>query len=183
MTTRTDTLQTVTLQTGEKAAVYPRSAHVRSQGSNHELQKLTTHRTDVLLALAHQHGFLNENLIVYEDIGIRSSSRIDQREGLRALVQAIEQDDIKTVFLLIEDSLFKNADVIQVNAFIELCKQHQVYIVTLTHVYDFENPQDVQLFRLAIEAENYYLFARTARAKRTKALRQIAATIEKNGKQ
>ncbi len=128
--------------------------------------------TDMLLAVARQHGFLDENLIAFEDNGINASTRIDEREGLHTLVAAIEREEIKTVFLLTEYSLWRDA------AFIELCRQNHVYVVTLTQVYDFEDSIHVHVFRFALESESFSTYARTTIARCFNALRQTSAAIE-----
>jgi hypothetical protein len=105
-------------------------------------------------------------------------TRIDQREGLHALVGTIEQDGVKTVFLLSEYSLSRGASCIDVNSFIELCRQHHVYMVTRAQGYEFADPMHVQLFRFAQEAESSARYARATLARRFKALRKATAAQE-----
>jgi len=132
----------------------------------------------ILCAIACQYGFTENNLVIFEDNDISGMTRIDEQEGVRALVNAIERDEIKAVFLLSEYSLLRNAALIDVSYFIELCRRHHVHVVTLTQVYDFGDPMHVHLFHFVLEAESYSMYTRTTIARRFKALRKAEAALE-----
>jgi DNA invertase Pin-like site-specific DNA recombinase len=168
----------IALPTDDKAAVYARTAQVLSKSGQELLDRLHSRNTDVLFAVARQYGFPPENLITFEDSGVSGMTRIDEREGLGAFVNAIERDEIKTVFLLSEHRLSRDAAIIAVNYFIELCKRHHVFVVTLTQIYDFTNPLHVQLFRFQLETAQFAIYTRTTIARRYKALRMAAAPLE-----
>jgi DNA invertase Pin-like site-specific DNA recombinase len=166
----------IALPTDDKAAVYARTAQVMSKSGQKILDRLHGRNANVLLAVARQYGFPPENLITFEDNGVSGMTALSEREGLRALVNAIERDEIKTVFHLSEVSLSREAAFFDVNYFIDLCRRHHVCVVTLTQVYDSEDLMHVHLFRFVLEAESYMVYARTTIARRFKALRKAAAS-------
>src|SRR5260370_38128835 len=69
------------------------------------------------------------------------------REGLRALVTAIEQGSIQSVVVADESHLFQDADMLQISLFLIACFEHDVIVVTSQTVYDFTNPALVTRFR------------------------------------
>ena len=130
------------LQNGE-AAIYARVA----------TPTLRTHtpQRDDLLALAKARGYMPEQITVYEDMGVSGKTSIAERQGLRALVTAIQQGSIQTVFTFAEDRLFRDADMLQISLFLKACFEHDVQLVTSQTVYDFTNPALVTLFKSRCE--------------------------------
>ncbi len=122
-------------------------------------------QTDDLIAFAQRLGWQEEQIILYlenkrEDGKIKNASgrlRIDQREGLRSLVQRIEADEIKAVIVFLEDRLFRDETQIQVNVFIEICRQHNTLVITPHMLYDFSNRWHVKQFRARCEEAADYL--------------------------
>lgn len=114
-------------------------------------------------------------IVVYEDNGVSGTTALSEREALCALVAALGRDEVRTVFLLSEYSLSRDASLIDVNYFIELCRQRGVSVVTRTQIYDFQDPVQVRLFRFVLEAGSFMVYARTTLAKRFKSTRQTAA--------
>ncbi|MEZ4706802.1 MAG: hypothetical protein R3A44_06335 [Caldilineaceae bacterium] len=57
------------------------------------------------------------------------------------LFELITDNKIRAVACQDEDRLFRDVTQIQVNIFIEACKQHQVLVITPSMVYDFAHPQ------------------------------------------
>ncbi len=116
-------------------------------------------QTDDLVAFAKRLGWREDLIILFienrrEDGTIKNASgrlRIDQREGLQALVEQIEKGVIKAVLVFLEDRLFRDETQIQVNVFIEICKKHDVIIITPHMTYDFSNPFHVKQFRWRCE--------------------------------
>ena len=89
-----------------------------------------------------------EQLTIYEDVGVVSGrTPMMSREGLRALVTAIEQGHIQSVLVADESHLFQNADMLQISLFLKACFEHDVVVVTSQTVYDFTNPALVTRFR------------------------------------
>ena len=109
-------------------------------------------QTEQLLALARQLGFAERQIIIFDqDHGRQGNSGIAQREGLSALFTAIEQDRIQAILVANENRLFRDAEAIQVNAFIRLCAERTVLVITPQTTYDFTNPSHVSLFRFHCE--------------------------------
>ena len=116
-------------------------------------------QTDELFVLATRMGVKEEDIILYienqrKDGTVKNASgrlRIDQREGLQALVQRIEAGEIKAVITFLEDRLFRDEKKIQVNTFILICQEHTVLVITPFMTYDFRNPYHVKQFRWKCE--------------------------------
>jgi hypothetical protein len=113
-------------------------------------------QTTDLIALAHRLGWADDSIILYienrrEDGSIRSASgrlRIDQREGLQALMDRVERDEIGAVIVFLEDRLFRDETGIQYNTFIDACRKHDVRVITPHYTYDFNRRRfDVRIFR------------------------------------
>jgi Resolvase, N terminal domain len=116
-----------------KAAMYTR-------GATHATR---THLplTDDVLVLAQERGYTPEHITIYEDVAVVSGKTpMMSREGLRALVTAIEQGSIQTVVVADESRLFQEADMLQISLFLKACFEHDVVVVTAQTVYDFTNP-------------------------------------------
>jgi len=116
-------------------------------------------QTDDLVALTKSLGVAEENIILYlenkrDDGTMKNASgrlRIDQREGLSALVERIESDEIKAVVVFLEDRLFRDETQIEVNKFILVCREHGTIVTTPFMTYDFRNPYHVKQFRWKCE--------------------------------
>ena len=107
--------------------------------------------TDDVLVLAQERGYTPEQITIYEDVGVSGKTPIESREGLRALVTAIQQGSIQTVFTFAEDRLFRDANMLQISLFLKACFEHDVVVVTSQTVYDFTNPALVMLFKSRCE--------------------------------
>ncbi|QBD78112.1 recombinase family protein [Ktedonosporobacter rubrisoli] len=122
-------------------------------------------QTTELTAMGKQYGWAEDQIILFvenrgKDGKIKNASgrlRIDQREGLRTLTEYIEKDIIKAVLVQLEDRLFRDESMIQVNTFIDICKNHDCIVITPHKVYDFENPYDVKQFRWRCEESADYI--------------------------
>ena len=123
-----------------KAAMYTRGATYATR----------THLplTDDGLVLAQERGYMAEHITIYEDVGgVSGKTPMMSREGLRALVTAIEQGSIQSVVVADESRLFQEADMLQISLFLKACFEHDVIVVTSQTVYDFTNPALVTRFR------------------------------------
>jgi DNA invertase Pin-like site-specific DNA recombinase len=147
---------TPTIPQDAKVGVYSRQStlnQVKHMTQSAEMQ------TDDLIVVAMRMGVREENIILYlenirEDGTMKSASgrlRIDQREGLSALVERIETDEIKAVIVFMEDRLFRDETQIEVNKFILICKEHDTLVITPHMTYDFSNPYHVKQFRWKCE--------------------------------
>ena len=132
-----------------KAAIYARVA--TSARGIYAPQK------DDVLALAKNKGYMPEQITVYEDVGVSGNTPIENRKGLRALVTAIQQGSIQTVFTFAEDRLFADADMLQISLFLKACFEHNVVVVTSQTVYDFTNPALVALFKSRCEQATLFI--------------------------
>ncbi len=104
--------------------------------------------TDNVLVLAQERGYTSEQITIYEDVGgVSGKTPILSREGLRALVTAIQQGSIQSVLVADESRLFQDADRLQISLFLIACFEHDVQLVTSQTIYDFTNPALVTLFR------------------------------------
>ncbi|HLI09122.1 MAG TPA: recombinase family protein [Ktedonobacteraceae bacterium] len=118
----------------------------------------TEMQTDDLIEFAKRLGWDEEKIILFtQDLAKSGKLRIDQREGLRTLIEYIEEGKIKTVLVFLEDRLFRDETGIQYNVFIDVCKRHGVMVVTPHMTYDFTNPFHVKQFRWRCEEAADYL--------------------------
>jgi DNA invertase Pin-like site-specific DNA recombinase len=152
----------IDLPLSENVGIYARQStimQVRTKTNSGEMQ------TDDLITFARRLGWAERQIILYienrkEDGTLKNASgtlRIDQREGLRALVERIEQDEIKAVIVFLEDRLFRDETAIQYNTFIQICKKHSCLVITPHMTYDFHNPYHVKIFRDKCEQAADYL--------------------------
>ncbi len=100
-----------------------------------------------LITFAGQLGFSDEQMIVFEDTSVPGDSSTDERDGLSRLMDAITQGTIQTVLVANERRLFRHRDAVDVNAFLRLCAEYDVAVITPQIIYDFSNPFMMQLFR------------------------------------
>ncbi|BCL79526.1 recombinase family protein [Ktedonobacteria bacterium brp13] len=118
----------------------------------------TEMQTDDLVDLAKHFGWNEDHIILFtQDLAKSGKLRIDQRSGLRSLIERIEQGEIKTVLVFLEDRLFRDETGIQYNIFIDVCKRHGVLVITPHMTYDFTNPFHVKQFRWRCEEAADYL--------------------------
>jgi len=86
-------------------------------------------------------GWAEENIILIDmDEGISGSTKIDERPGMQQLFSLIAEGQVGAVACQDEDRLFRDVTQIQVNIFIEACRQSQVLVMTPAMVYDFSDP-------------------------------------------
>ena len=134
-------------------AIYARAA--TQEKRNQESRQV---QTDDLITYARQLGYKDTHVIVFEqDNGIPGNTAIDEREGLRSLVQAIADGTIQAVLIADETRLFRDIPAIQLNNFIRLCGEHNAQVITPELAYDFTNPQQVSLFRFKCQQAYQFL--------------------------
>src|SRR5260370_10008788 len=96
--------------------------------------------TDDVLVLAQERGYTPEHITIYEDVGVVSGKTpMMSREGLRALVTAIQQGSIQSVLVADESRLFHDADMLQISLFLKPCFEHDVVLATSQTAYDSPN--------------------------------------------
>jgi DNA invertase Pin-like site-specific DNA recombinase len=145
-----------------KAAIYVRAAAGQATRLTTDIRQLTT---EILYALAHDHGFADTSLVVYNDSGLPATAPLEKREGLQALLSAIEQGEITTIFIYGEYSLWRHADEGDVAGFIALCQRQEVTLITPTGEYDFTNPVHVRFFHYRLASAADTLLARKTRGR------------------
>jgi hypothetical protein len=88
-----------------------------------------------------QLGWSKDNIIMIDmDAGVSGTTKIDERKGMRWLYELIIEGKISAVACQDEDRLFRDITQIQVNIFIDACKQSKVLVITPTMTYDFAHP-------------------------------------------
>ncbi len=132
--------------------------YVRAATQEKRTQESRQVQKDDLITYARQLGYEETNIIVFEqDMGKSGTTAIDEREGLRSLVQAISDGIIQTVLIADETRLFRDVPALQLSIFIKLCVERNVLVITPGSIYDFTNPQQVSLFRFKCQEAYQFL--------------------------
>lgn len=74
---------------------------------------------------------------------IRSASgslSIDERAGLRIICESIETGTVAAVLVFAVDRLFRDEEMVLPAAFVKLCKDFRVLVITPNYDFDFNNP-------------------------------------------
>lgn len=122
----------------------------------------TSLQTVDLPQLLKDRGWPEDKVIVIDmDAGVSGQLRIDERDGMRHLFDLITSGRIGTVACTDEDRLFRDVTQIQVNVFIEACRQSHVFVFTPTMLYNFAHPQMgdfyIRQFRFKCEMAAEYI--------------------------
>src|SRR5690349_12800388 len=102
-----------------KIAIYVRPTTQQNRASS---------QTDNLLAFARSLGWKDEQITVFEE-----------QPTLRALVKGVLHGSITTILVSHEDRLFRDQTSIPAEAFLRLCEEQQVTVITPHTVYDCSN--------------------------------------------
>ncbi len=149
--------ETPTISKSAKVGIYGRQSTINQVKHNIGAGDM---QIEQLITLAKRMGAVDDaDLILYienkrADGTIKNASgrlRIDQREGLSALVERIESDEIKAVIVFLEDRLFRDETQIEANKFILICQEHNCLVITPHMTYDFRNPYHRKQFRWKCE--------------------------------
>src|SRR6266571_1199961 len=149
--------ETPTIPKDAKVGIYGRQSTINQVKHNIGAGDM---QIEQLITLAKRMGAVDDaDLILYienkrADGTVKHASgrlRIDQREGLSALVERIETDEVKAVVVFLEDRLFRDETQIEVNKFILICQEHNCLVITPHMTYDFRNPYHVKQFRWKCE--------------------------------
>ncbi len=154
---RNDYIATLAEAKNGKAAIYIRRATVSQTRMGNDLRELTT---QILITFAHEHGFTDEQLVIFNDTGLPASAPLEKREGLQGLIRAIEHDEVKAVLIGSEYSLYRDAQLADILFFILLCQRHHVVVITPDMLYDFTNPVHAKLFQFRLEGVSFVIYAR-----------------------
>lgn len=100
-------------------------------------------------------------LMIDMDGGISGTTKIDERPGMRRLFDLITDGELGAVACQDEDRLFRDVTQIQVNTFIEACRQSNTMVLTPSMVYDFAHPEMgtfyIRQFRFKSEMSAEYI--------------------------
>lgn len=125
------------------------------------LKKLNTSnemQTSDLTTYAMNLGWSEERIILIDlDMGVSGAKRIDEREGMKYLFELIQSDKVKAVLVQMEDRLFRDDTRIQYSTFIQLCKLHDVLVITPHMIYDLNNRFHEKQFVSRLESAADYL--------------------------
>jgi predicted site-specific integrase-resolvase len=145
----------IELNTNAQIGIYARQSTL---GQIKNCTQSTEMQTEDLVEYAKQLGWDENHIVVItQDLAKSGKLRIDQRKGMSLLMRWIQEDEIKTVLVFLEDRLFRDETGLQYNYFIDACKQHDVKVVTRNKVYDFSYRDDVKTFRDRCEAAADFL--------------------------
>jgi DNA invertase Pin-like site-specific DNA recombinase len=97
-------------------------------------------------------GWPREHIIMIDmDAGISGMKRIDERPGMRQIMDMIERQFVRAVAAQDVDRFFRDVTQIETNKFIDACRRNNVLVLTPTFVYDFSHPTQgryhMQMFR------------------------------------
>ena len=131
--------------------------------------RTTQPQTETLIELANEQGYPNEQIIVYQDVGVSARRPIDARGALSDLLTAIMQEEqeqqerICTVFVFSPYRLFRDPAGVDIATFLHTCAAHNVQIVTPGMTYDLTDPAQITLFRSQFELARQYIAAQVKR--------------------
>lgn len=102
----------------------------------------TAMQTIDMVKYLQQRGWAKDDILMIDmDAGISGTTKIDERPGMRKLFDLITDGKLGAVACQDEDRLFRDVTQIQVNIFIEACRQSRTMVLTPSMVYDFAHPQ------------------------------------------
>lgn len=119
------------------------------QSTNTQIGNVSTEMQQVdLPKLIEQYGWSKELIIpFFQDEGVSGRTNIDEREGMRKLVDAILKREIGAVAVYSEDRLFRDPYGINPGSFMKACHDNNVILVTPGYIYDFSRSMDRKIFK------------------------------------
>ncbi len=150
-----DVWEPIVLPTESFLVIYARRSDptaIKKLNTSNEMQ------TSDLTAYAMQLGWPEERIILIDlDMGVSGAKRIDEREGMKYLFELVQNDKVKAVLIQMEDRLFRDDTRIQYSTFIQLCKLHNVLVITPHMIYDLNNRFHEKQFVSRLESAADYL--------------------------
>ncbi len=105
-----------------------------------------------LADLAKQDGYSDEQIHVERrDLGLSGTLGWEEREGLAYLISQIETDAVESVYVVQICRLFRDQTLINAYSFGELCKQHNVLIITPQMRLNLNDRMHMRIYRLEAE--------------------------------
>ena len=94
--------------------------------------KLSDDEVDIIVSDINYPGwYQNGDIYVIDaDLGISSKRSQETRPGLSYLIELIENDSIEILYVMDQSRLFRDAELVEVVPFAQLCKKHKVIIVS-----------------------------------------------------
>jgi DNA invertase Pin-like site-specific DNA recombinase len=149
-------LGNIVLNTEKLLLIYARQSSSKQYVSN--IYSAMEQR-DGLLEKASTLGWIrDEQRILYVEnqlakkTQVSGSLRIDQRPGLAALTEVIQDGKASAVLVVSVDRITRDEDLITPTQFANLCKDYHVLIITDDYIYDFNNPNRDDIGRFMNEA-------------------------------
>ena len=130
------------------AFVYQRlSTTEQKKNSRYSLE-----RQEDLAQQAREDGYA-ENLIYVErrDLGISGTLGQEDREGLAYLIHLIERDRVESVYIIEISRISRDQTLINGLQFGELCKRHNVFIITPTMRLNLNEDMHMRMYRYEID--------------------------------
>lgn len=145
---RTDWVSLVELANGGLAFVYQRlSTHEQTKKHIYSIKA-----QDALVDLAKEDGYDEEQIhIEKRDLGISGTKGREEREGLAYLIDCIEQDLVESIYVVHISRLFRDQTLIDAFSFGELCKQHNIIIVTPQMRLNLRDRMHMRIYRMEVE--------------------------------
>src|SRR5689334_10572430 len=126
----------VKLPVGKEIAVYYRQSTLAQIGN-----VSTAIQTVDMPVYATRMGWEQSKILLIDmDAGVSGTKKIDERPGMKTLFELIVEGRIGAIACQDEDRLFRDITQIQVNIFIEACREHRILVITPNMIYDFANP-------------------------------------------
>ena len=132
-----------------------RMAMIYQRLSTHEQVKKSIYSIamqDALVQMAKEDGYPESMILVEKrDLGISGTLGKDERQGLAALIQSIEQDQLESVYVVHISRLFRDQTLIDGLSFGELCKRHSVVIVIPNMRLNLADKMHMRIYRMELE--------------------------------
>ena len=130
-------------------------AFVYQRLSTHEQVKRSIYSIkaqDTLVDFAKEDGYTEEQIHVERrDLGISGTKGREEREGLAHLIDCIEWDTVESIYVVHISRLFRDQTLIDAFVFGELCKAHNVIIVTPQMRLNLRDRMHMRLYRMEVE--------------------------------
>ncbi|MBI3913128.1 MAG: recombinase family protein [Chloroflexi bacterium] len=130
------------------AFVYQRlSTTEQKKNSRYSLE-----RQDDLKRMAQEDGYSDELVHVERrDLGVSGTLGQEEREGLAYLIHLIEQDQVESVYVIEISRISRDQTLIDGLQFGELCRKHDVIIVTPTMRLNLRDEMHLRMYRYEID--------------------------------
>src|SRR5260221_5820837 len=93
-------------------------------------------------------------LLIENDVATKTSGRLptDSRPGLTTVLEYVESGECSAVLSVDVSRLFRDETAIESAVFAGICKEHEVMVVTLDDIFDFNRPKRMDTSRFVIAA-------------------------------